>query len=142
MDIIVTGTQFNVVNREGESSVLLKEGSVSLQTADGKVVKMSPGDFITLAKDQPEKQAAPQERVLAWTQAKLVFENTTMKEARRIIGRHYGVTVRLEKGLEAKTLSGILPNNNLDVLLQALEAAMDFRIVRQGNEIVISDYQQ
>ncbi len=28
MDIIVTGTQFNVVNRDGERNVLLKEGSV------------------------------------------------------------------------------------------------------------------
>lgn len=142
LDVIVTGTQFNVVNRDGETAVLLKEGSVTLQTARGRLVKMLPGDYVTLTNSLPKKEAAPQEKVLAWTQAKLVFENTTMAEARKIINRHYGVNVKLEKELEKKTISGILPNDNLDVLLKALEATMDFQIARKNNDIIISAPQQ
>lgn len=140
LDIIVTGTQFNVINRDGEMSVLLKEGSVTLKTADGKTVNMVPGDYVTIANRQPQKATSTpqQEKVLAWTQAKLVFENTTLREAQKIISRHYGVVVKLDKEIEDKTISGTLPNDNLDVLLKALEATMDFRIVRTNDEITIS----
>lgn len=138
-DIIVTGTQFNVINRDGEMSVLLKEGSVTLETADGKSINMVPGDYIAVADSRPQKTTNTlQEKVLAWTQAKLVFENTTLREAQKIISRHYGVNVKLSKDVEEKTISGILPNDNLDVLLKALEATMDFQIVRTEGEIIIS----
>ena len=137
MDIIVTGTQFNVVNREGESNVLLKEGSVTLRTKDGQLIKMLPGDYVRITNDQPQKEAAPEEKVLAWTQAKLVFENTSLANAASTISRHYGVKVTVEKDAAGKTLSGILPNDNLDVLLKALEA-MDLQIIRKDKEIIIS----
>ncbi|RYF86768.1 MAG: DUF4974 domain-containing protein [Chitinophagaceae bacterium] len=139
MDIIVTGTQFNVVNRDGESNVLLKEGSVTVKTADGRLIKMVPGDYVTISNSLPKIETAPEEKVLAWTQAKLVFENTPMQEAQRIISRHYGVKVTLKEGVAQKTISGTLPNDNLEVLLKALEATADFRIEKREDEIVISD---
>lgn len=138
LDIIVTGTQFNVVNREGETAVLLKEGSVTLKTADGRLLKMLPGDYVTVDNSLPKKELAPQEKVLAWTEAKLVFEKTPMTEAQKLISRHYGVKVTLQGKVAEETLSGILPNNNLDVLLKALEAAKDFRIEKKDGEIIIS----
>lgn len=143
MDIIVTGTQFNVINREGENSVLLKEGSVTVKAADGELIKMVPGDNVTIQNRLPQKDVnASPEKVLAWTQAKLVFENTPMREAQKLISRHYGVTVKLEKAIEEKTISGILPNDNLDVLLKALEAAKGFQVQRKDREIMISGSQQ
>lgn len=137
MDIIVTGTQFNVVNRDGESNVLLKEGSVTLKTKDGQMLKLLPGDFVKINNRQPQKEATAEEKVLAWTQAKLVFENTPLIDAAKIISRHYGVKVTVEKEVEKKTLAGILPNDNLDVLLKALEAS-DLQITRKDKEIIIS----
>jgi transmembrane sensor len=142
MDIIVTGTQFNVVNREGESNVMLKEGSVTIKTKEGKTIHMTPGDYVTIANELPQKEAAPVEKVLAWTQAKLVFENTTMLAAAKMISQHYGIKVTLEKEVEEKKISGILPNDNLSVLLNALEATMDFQIVKKTNEIIISNPKQ
>lgn len=139
VDIIVTGTQFNVVNREGESNVLLKEGSVTLRTKDGKLIKMLPGDFVRLNSTLPQKEPAPAEKVLAWTQSKLLFENTVMVEAAKTISQHYGVKVRLDKDVEEKRISGILPNDNLDILLKALEATTDFQITRKDKEIIISN---
>jgi hypothetical protein len=34
-------------------------------------------------------------------------------------------------------ISGILPNNNLNVLLQALETTSDFDVIRDGGNITI-----
>ena len=139
MDIIVTGTQFNVVNREDESSVLLTEGSVTLITKDGKELHLRPGDFIKIENNIPEKKSADQEKVLAWKQAKLSFEKTPMNEVAKIIARHYGVKVSIsDKAIGEKTISGEMPNDNLDVLIEALEATGDFKITRSGNDLIIS----
>ncbi len=142
MDILVTGTRFNVVNRGAERNVLLTEGSVTLKLSNGKELKMLPGDFVKLNNRQPEKIKAPEEQILAWKQAKLVFQNTAMKEVAKTINLHYGIEVTLGKGVELKKITGILPNNNLDVLLKALEATMDFTIYRGDKKITISNTQQ
>lgn len=138
MDIIVTGTQFNAISRDEESSVLLTEGSVTVRTKEGKEMHMTPGDFVRIENNTPSKQPVDQERVLAWKQSKLDFEKTPMTEVAKIITRHYGVKVNLDKTISTKTISGIVPNDNLDVLIRALEATGDYRITRADNEINIS----
>ena len=140
MDIIVTGTQFNIVSREDESSILLTEGSVTLKTKDGKEWHMKPGDFVRLEKNIPAKTTADQESVLAWKQSKLNFENTSMNNVAKIISRHYGVNVHLANAaIGEKKISGIMPNNNLDVLIEALSATGEFKISKANHEIIISD---
>lgn len=139
MDIIVTGTQFNAVCREDESSVLLTEGSVTIRTSDGKEIKMRPGDFVKIENQIPSRQPVDQQRVLAWKEAKLDFENTSMYEVAKIIARHYGVKVNVStKDVGESTISGIMPNDNLDVLIQALETTGNYKITRTNDEIMIS----
>jgi ferric-dicitrate binding protein FerR (iron transport regulator) len=139
MDIIVTGTQFNAICRDDESSVLLTEGSVTIKTPDGKEIHMKPGDFVKLENNVPAKQPADQEKILAWKQSKLDFENTPMSEVAKIITRHYGVKVTLsDKAIGESTINGIMPNDNLDVLLQALKELYNYKITKSNNEIVIS----
>lgn len=137
-DIIVTGTQFNVVNREDKANIMLKEGSVILRTHEGRELKMAPGDFVEFNADRLEKKLVKNDSVLAWKEHKLVFDNTPVQELVRIIHQHYGVTVQMTgDSISEKTISGILPNDNLEVLLQALEATADFEIIRQGDVILI-----
>jgi ferric-dicitrate binding protein FerR (iron transport regulator) len=139
MDIIVTGTQFNAVSRDDESSVLLTEGSVIIKSNDGKEIHLAPGEFVKISNNTSEKHPADKERLLAWTQEKLDFDQTPMNEVAKVINRHYGVKVTLSDKVAAdKKISGIMPNDNLDVLVQALEATGDFRITRENNEIIIS----
>jgi len=40
----------------------------------------------------------------------------------------------------ARTVSGIMPNDNLNILLESLEATTDFAVIRQGDEIIIQDH--
>lgn len=139
MDIIVTGTQFNAISREDESSVLLTEGSVTIRTNDDKEIKMKPGDFVKIENQIPSKQIVDQQRILAWKDAKLDFENTPMYEVAKIIARHYGVKVKVStKNVGESTISGIMPNDNLDVLIQALETTGNYKITRTDGEITIS----
>jgi transmembrane sensor len=138
-DVIVTGTQFNVVNREGKTNVMLTEGSVTIKTKDGKEIFMHPGDFVEITNRQPEKKNIAQENILAWREKKLYFENTPLRQAAKKIEEHYGVTITLtDDSTGNRTITGMMPNDNLDVLLQALES-LEFKVVRNQQQIIISN---
>jgi ferric-dicitrate binding protein FerR (iron transport regulator) len=67
----------------------------------------------------------------------LMFDNISLRQLIGTIDKQYGIHVRLDDEATGNTkISGILPNDNLDVLLKALEA-MDLRIDRQGENITI-----
>lgn len=138
-DVIVTGTQFNVVNRHDKTNVMLTEGSVTLKTKDGKEISMQPGDFVEITNRQPEKKNVAQENILAWRDKKLYFDNTPLRQAAKKIEEHYGVTITLtDEATGNRTISGIVANDNLDVLLQALET-LEFRVTRTDKDIIISN---
>jgi len=137
-DIIVTGTQFNAISRGEKANVLLKEGSVLLHTADGEDLQMRPGDFVEYDHQRLAKRVVRMDSITAWKEHNLFFNNTSLKEVAAIINEQYGVTVRLEGDtIERKTVGGIMRNDNLDVLLKALELATDCKIVRRDDEIRI-----
>jgi ferric-dicitrate binding protein FerR (iron transport regulator) len=139
-DIMVTGTQFNVVNRKDRVNVLLKEGSIVLHARDGKIMNLEPGDYAEYnCNNQLEKKPVRHESVLAWKEQKLVFDKTPLNELVTIINEQYGVRVTLaDIPTGNRTISGILPNNNLDVLLKSLEATGDFDVFRaDGNGVTI-----
>ena len=57
-----------------------------------------------------------------------------------ITERDYSRKVVLKgKGISEKTVTAILPNNNLGVLLQSLEVTLDVDIKQSGNNITISN---
>jgi ferric-dicitrate binding protein FerR (iron transport regulator) len=137
-DIIVTGTRFNAVNRDGKANILLEEGSVLLQTEGGELVPMKPGEFAEYDHDHLAKRMVKMDSVTAWKEHKLAFDNTSIKVVAAIIEEQYGVHVRLEgETIGTKTVSGIMPNDNLDVLLKALEATAEFKILRRDDDVSI-----
>jgi ferric-dicitrate binding protein FerR (iron transport regulator) len=141
-DVIVTGTRFNVVNRHGDENVLLQEGSVILLEKDGKEMELRPGDFVRFHVSGAERSDVKTDSVIAWKDQKLVFNRTPLRELVNIVNDHYGVNLQLENpSLGDSTVTAILPNNNLDVLLQSLEATSEFDIIRKDDQIKIVAHQ-
>ena len=139
MDIVVTGTQFNVVDRQDESSVLLTEGSVTIHSSAGKEIRMKPGDFVQIENNSLEKKPVNEEKVLAWKQSKLVFDHTSMQEVAAIITRYYNIKVKFsDSTIARKEIGGIMSNDNLDLLIESLEALGEFKITKTDSEILIS----
>jgi ferric-dicitrate binding protein FerR (iron transport regulator) len=137
-DVIVTGTEFNVVNRNERANVLLTEGSVIIRTADGKETAMKPGDFVEFVNDQVQKKQGNDSLILGWKDRNFNFEKTPMKEVVTSIEEVYGVKVRLEdEALVTDSITGIMPSDNLDVFLQSLEAAMNYEVIKNDKEILI-----
>ena len=140
-DIIVTGTRFNVVNRQDKANVMLKEGSVILHTTEGRELKMIPGDFVEYHSQHLEKKILRTDSILAWKDHKLLFNNTPIRDVAQIIREHYGVQVSLaDPSVGDSTVFGIMANDNLDVLLQALQATNDFEVVHNGDSVIIRNH--
>ena len=137
-DVIVTGTQFNVVNRGQKANVMLKEGSVILHTDEGKDLKMAPGDFVEYHNAGLQKKPVRGDSVLAWKEHKLIFYGTPLRKLIEVIEEDYGAKVVTKGDSTAeKKLYGIMPNDNLDVLLEALKATGDFTVERQIDDTII-----
>ncbi|MFP5042436.1 FecR family protein [Parasediminibacterium sp. JCM 36343] len=143
-DIVVTGTKFNVLNRKNKSTVMLQEGGVTIQLQNGKEIKLHPGEYINYSAAMENETAikpetGKEEKELAWVSKRLFFENTSMVDVCEKIKELYGVEMELgSDSVAKKTISGILPNDNLDILLQSLEATADFKLERKGNTITIN----
>jgi transmembrane sensor len=139
-DVIVTGTRFNVVNRPGKENVMLEEGAVTLRASCGEVINMHPGDFVVLDKDRAENEKVRPDSLMAWTKRTLFFDNTPLRDLVNIVYEQYGVRIQLAgDSPEDKTVSGILPNDDLESLLKALPATGQFEVSRQeGGAITIT----
>ncbi|HEY4287275.1 MAG TPA: FecR domain-containing protein [Puia sp.] len=137
-DVIVTGTKFNVINRQGAENVMLEEGSVILRSSNGRQVQLSPGEFVDVRGKLWEKKAVQRDSLMAWKEQKLVFDGTPLRELVNIVNDHYGVHIELaDSSIGDQTISAILPNNNLEVLLRSLEATAEFDISKDGDQIII-----
>lgn len=64
-DIEVTGTSFDVINRNGKSSIILKEGSVKIHRSGEAEILMKPGDFVEFAEKQMQKKVVVKQDYLA-----------------------------------------------------------------------------
>ncbi|MCS3796313.1 FecR family protein [Niastella sp. OAS944] len=136
-DVVVTGTQFNVISRNNKNNVLLKEGSVTVQH-NGQQLNMKPGDYIEFNNTGIQKKAINNAPVLAWTEHKFMFDNTPMKEVASLVTELYGIKVTLaDDSCAAGTISGIILNDNLDVFVQAVDALPEYEVIKLEDEILI-----
>lgn len=137
-DVVVTGTQFNVVNRNTKNNVLLTEGSVIVR-ADEQEVHMTPGEYVEFNKTAGiQKKEINKTPVLAWMDHQIYFENTPMKEAAALITEVYGIKVTLaDEAVATDSISCIMPTDNLDVLVQSIALSNKFDVVKSDTEILI-----
>lgn len=147
-DVVVTGTKFNITSSANGDAVFLEEGSIIVETKNGKKLFMQPGDYLKISDDEMQgkpihKIQVPKENILAWLSKKIVFENTTLQEVASKITAIYGATVVFENQfIMSKKITGIMPNNDLETLLKALELTSDVSIKQVNDTIYINTNNQ
>lgn len=139
-DIVVTGTVFQAIHLPERSSVLLREGSVELIFKDGQRLQMSPGDFYAYnrpAITSKEEPGAVQD--VPVLEKKIVFENLAISDVAAQIESRYPVKIVIAAAeLANRRITGILPNDNLEVLINALQIATESVSKMQGSTIVFT----
>ena len=140
LNIDVLGTSFNVISYEEEvqSEVVLIEGRVTLSSDAGKVIKelggLEPGQqAIYTAESQTIniKEVDP-EKYIAWRDGNLVFQDDSMEDVVKRLGRWFNVEIVIEDPeINEYIYKATFRNENLKQVLNLLKlsAPIDYRIV-------------
>lgn len=142
----VLGTEFNINSYSTDASVMLVEGRVSVSMTDTASNTeshiMKPGQLSTISFDTGRitTKNVNADLHVAWLQDKLVFDRASLYEVSKRIANIYNVEFQLDrKELKEIVVSGSLPNDNLDVFLNALEKLLEREIINKDGVIVLGE---
>lgn len=148
-DVIVkvTGTEFNVQLEENNISVVVQEGSVDvdfyLNSMNKKLTKsLVSGDMFNF-KHKGENVIYGVEKVklvnyISWKESELKLNSASLKDVSFIIEKNYNYKVVIKDSLQYKEISGIIPNDDIDNLLKALEIIFDINTdINKNSKIIV-----
>ncbi len=141
LTVEVYGTEFNVSTREDKTNVILDEGSIQLLLKTGISKKMVPGEFVSFSN---ENNIISHEKVnkdlsySSWKEGTYIFNNTTLEDVMKHIEYTYGLTSEfINDELKQKTISGGVPNENIDICLSAIQKSTGIKIVKENTKLLI-----
>lgn len=141
MTTMVTGTEFNIKNRNNKVSVIVAEGSVkTYSNKNPQVISLKKGEMVSL---YTNGQISKQKRVdlnhfLAWRKNKLSFSNSSLSDVMADIERYYNVSVRFNNNNnKSRTLTGIFETDSLEHILSIISLTLDIRISQDGKKIYV-----
>ncbi len=140
VQVEVLGTEFNVTRRKENTVIVLNSGKIKLrQDSRSEEIIMKPGDWVEINKTSPfVRKTVNPELYRAWTNKEWVLENTTLVQIANRIEETYGVKVIIRDSVAAQeAVTGVVPTENLELLVQAVETAFDVRVTRNKNQLVI-----
>jgi len=145
IDVMVTGTEFNVDTRQNKTQVVLSEGSIDLSLVknDQKsgMIRMKPGDLVDYSSsDQILSLSKLQDpsSAYSWKDNRWEFKATPLPEVCRLIEDTYGIPVNLVgDSLNNQFVTGSIPSDNLDDILTSLESILKLNISKADGKIII-----
>ncbi|SDL49220.1 ferric-dicitrate binding protein FerR, regulates iron transport through sigma-19 [Catalinimonas alkaloidigena] len=143
LDVEVLGTEFNVTTATQGTQVVLETGKVRVDLAPSQLaqeVVMEPGELVAFSRAtrQVEQRPVNTERYTSWTDRYLVIDDMSLHEIGELITRTYGRPVIIaDTSLAQQHLSGNLPADNLELLLDALAMSRNLAITYENDNILI-----
>lgn len=141
IEVQVLGTTFNIRERRGMAHVALVEGSVRVKSVkSGQHYQMKPGNVVQVNSRNGlltvEKQGSLQQS--AWTDGRLIVNQTTVNEILRNFEDVYGYQVVLDdQALGQKKIDGSISIKSEEGLLFTLSQILNVNIQKQGKVIYL-----
>lgn len=141
LQVEVLGTVFNVKDRRGKVEVSLESGSVKVMVKGEKNKQwiLKPGEvavYSNVAKILDKQIQAPG-IYKAWTERKMLTNNTTVREIIQAIEDQYGHKVILEDaGLANRRIDGTIPFKSESSVLFVLSNILDIDIEKKDSTLV------
>lgn len=139
--VTVTGTEFNIRNRNNNTKIVVAKGAVKVMSLSSrKQENLKKGDMVQL--DNLGNISSPVQvnlkYYLAWRENKLAFMHTPLKEVMAEIERTYNVKIEfLRDSVKNRTITGIFETDSLDKVLSVLSLTLDLNISQKGMKIII-----
>ena len=137
------GTAFNIRRRgQVEADVLVTSGTVSV-SGDAQAATLNAGQLLALRADGSGRlstlDAQAVESQLAWRRGVLIFDGQTLAEAIAEIDRYTPKQIRLaDPALRSKRIVGYFPTDDMQQLLQSLQANFGLAVTEDDTQILLS----
>ena len=137
IDIMVLGTEFNVVNHAKDSTaeVTLLAGSVKLTSnISGRSYIMKPSEMVIVNKQtgtMDVRQLAHADDVKAWQQKQMVYHDAPLRKVIGDVENRYNVEISLKKSSD-DAFTGTIPTNNLDEAMKIIATAYGLKVHKTG----------
>ncbi|MEQ9375346.1 MAG: FecR domain-containing protein [Imperialibacter sp.] len=109
----VLGTSFNVYHRKADTKVVLNTGQIALSFPGNdkeEKILMEPGELVEYKNKQYSKRRVDTEVYAAWTDNKVILDETSLKEMIEMANNNFGVTIRVQADkMLQQTVSGSMP---------------------------------
>ncbi|QEH43855.1 FecR family protein [Chitinophaga sp. XS-30] len=139
--IEVLGTEFNVKERRGKTTVSLEKGSIKVQLKADSLQQLflQPGDLAEYDEQTGtfSKTTAPPAFHKDWTERKMLTSNTTVAEIVTELEDIYGYTIILEDPeLANRKIDGTIPLKNESNVLFILSNILNVDIEKKNNQMI------
>jgi transmembrane sensor len=139
----VLGTTFNVYHRAVETKVVLNTGQITLSFPVDKKEKkilMKPGELVECQKDNYTMRVVDPRVYAAWTEKKIILDQTTLREMIRMAKDNYGVEIGVEtEKMLAKTVSGSMPIGNAENFVKQVASVFQLKVVRENDTYLFKE---
>lgn len=138
----VLGTRFNVYSRKAQTKVALDTGKIrlSLGSKTSSPMVMKPGELFIADRNANTYalRRANAQALSSWRSDRLLLDGISLADIGRMLEDNYGVTVAFaDPALARQTVSGAIPNQNIDTILRGLATLYDLKITRTANRLLI-----
>ena len=138
----VLGTSFNVYHR-GNTKVVLNTGKITLTYSkfrDGKEIMMKPGELVEVSQDRIVKFEVNPKIYSAWTEKKIILNQTFLREMIRMAKDNYGIDIEVaSEQMLTQTVSGSMPIGDSASFVHQIAKAFQLKISTDHNKIILQE---
>ncbi|HWA34287.1 MAG TPA: FecR domain-containing protein [Cyclobacteriaceae bacterium] len=143
VSIEVLGTTFNVYHRSVDTKVVLNSGQISLSIPVAKKEKkilMKPGELVECKKNDVKKRVVDPRVYAAWTEKKIILDQTALREMVRMVKDNYGIDIEVasEQMLD-QTVSGSMPISDGEGLVKQVASAFQMELVKKDDHYTLKE---
>lgn len=144
LDVEVLGTEFNVHQRAEKAEVVLTKGKVkvSVKEKGDEEVYLEPGELVAYSSVKPtlSKKVVDPEIYTIWREHQLIFNGESLAQVADRLKEIFGYEVEFaDAQLAEYKFKGIVPSDDLDVLLDVLRNAYGIEIEKKGRKLIFKN---
>ena len=133
--VVVTGTRFNLSDRDQRSATYLIEGSVIFETTDrDQSVQLSSGEAAVISPEGRllEPFTFEADEITGWTENRLNFRERTAASILAELEFHFNITIEAPEETKQEVLGGSIPLESAEQSLNDLSVVLGGRFVQTG----------
>ena len=128
----VLGTEFMVETPDDKVKVYVADGKVLFarnESADGVILTKGMSATLEAGDDRPVTDAVTDVTSIAWKRGSFIFEDTPLKDVLDCLSKYYKTSFAASD--LSKRLSGEFYTDDLDLIIELIESALDVTIVKR-----------